>query len=664
MTMTTVRTQTSNVLVIGSGAAGMRAAIAAHQAGSEVVIVGKRPRLDAHTVLASGGINAALGTVDPEDSWQQHFADTVAEGYLLGDPRIVEIVVREAAAAVEELAAWGCNFARTEDGRLDQRFFGAHRWRRTCYAGDYSGRAILHTLAAKVAELGIAVIDEHYVSRLLVADGTCFGALAFDLHDGSRAAFVADAVVLCGGGHTRIWRRSSSRRDENFGEAMALGLRAGTRVMDMELVQFHPTGMVAPEEAAGVLVTEAVRGEGGRLYNVDGERFMARYDPARMELSTRDRVALANYTEIAEGRGGPHGGVFLDITHAGKELILTKLPRMYRQFIEYQMLDISQHPMEVAPTAHYSMGGIVVEPESHATDVIGLYAAGECAAGLHGANRLGGNSLTETVVVGRRAGEAAAAFSAESDIAFHPRRVIDDANDELEAMVSPGPELARPLQRALRNVMWEHCGVTRDGDGLVAGLARLEEIRAVVADVDVRPSAEGWADLAQLIDLRAGLLVAEASMRGALARRETRGCHNRTDFPELDPAWQRQPAIAPRRRRAPRRAVERGGRAGSGGARRLAGPGRSHPGRRPPPRVGRGKASYDRVHVRDLHLQARQDLRSHPRPGRPRPRRRHRRGPRLPRAERSGQVDHHPRAPRSAACRLRGRRAPRRRPVA
>jgi succinate dehydrogenase / fumarate reductase flavoprotein subunit len=536
--VTSARTHTASVLVIGSGGAGLRAAIAAHDAGAEVVVVGKRSRLDAHTVLASGGINAVLGTRDPEDSWQQHFADTLGEGYLLGDPRVVEILVREAPAAVEELDAWGCEFARTDDGRIDQRFFGAHRWRRTCYAGDYSGRAILQTLAAKVAALGIPIVEEQYVSRLLIADGACFGALAFDLHDGSRTAFVADAVVLCGGGHTRIWRRSSSRRDENFGEAIALALRAGCRVKDMELVQFHPTGMVAPEEAAGVLVTEAVRGEGGHLYNALGERFMARYDSKRMELSTRDRVALANYTEIAEGRGGPNGGVFLDITHVPKDIIVTKLPRMYRQFIEYQMLDISRERMEVAPTAHYSMGGIVVEPETHATEVVGLYAAGECTAGLHGANRLGGNSLAETIVFGKRAGAAAAAFSADSDIAIHPRRVVEEAGEELDAMIGSGPELARPLQRALRNVMWERGGVVRDDAGLRDGLSRLDEIRAVVADVDVRPSAEGWSDLAQLIDLRAGLLVAEATMRGALARRESRGCHNRADFRDLDPALQ------------------------------------------------------------------------------------------------------------------------------
>src|SRR5215475_12663825 len=225
-----VRTETANVLVIGTGGAGLRAAIAADRAGAEVVVVGKRPRLDAHTVLASGGINAVLGTRDPEDSWEQHFADTV---------------VRESPAAVQELADWGCPFARTADGALDQRFFGAHRWRRTCYAGDFTGRAILHTLAAKVADLRIPVIEQQYISDLLVADGACFGALGFDLRDGNRSAFLADAVVLCGGGHTRIWRRSSSRRDENFGEGMALALRAGCRLMDMELVQFHPTGMVA-----------------------------------------------------------------------------------------------------------------------------------------------------------------------------------------------------------------------------------------------------------------------------------------------------------------------------------------------------------------------------------------------------------------------------------
>jgi succinate dehydrogenase / fumarate reductase flavoprotein subunit len=530
------RSNVANVLVIGTGAAGLRAAIAAHQAGAEVVVLGKRRRDDAHTVLAAGGINAALGTVDPQDSWQQHFGDTLREGYFLADPRVVELMATEAPAAVLELADWGAPFARLPDGRLDQRFFGAHRWRRTCYAGDWTGRAILRTLAAKVAELGLAVIDDQYVSQLLVTDGTCFGALAFDLETGERTVFLADAVVLAAGGHTRIWRRSSSRRDENTGDGMYLALRAGCRLQDMELVQFHPTGMVAPEEAAGTLVTEAVRGEGGRLKNALGERFMGRYDPERMELSARDRVALANYTEIAEGRGGPNGGVFLDITHLGKDAILEKLPRMYRQFLDYQMLDISQQPMEVAPTAHYSMGGVVVDPDTHATDVAGLYAAGEVTAGLHGANRLGGNSLAETIVFGRRAGEAAARYSAARDVALRARQVVAAADEELSGFIRHGRQFARPLQRALRDTMWETCGVVREQAGLQRGLERLAELRQLAADVDVRPTSEGYGDLAHALDLRGSLAAAEATLLGALARTESRGAHQRRDHPELDPA--------------------------------------------------------------------------------------------------------------------------------
>jgi succinate dehydrogenase / fumarate reductase flavoprotein subunit len=316
---------------------------------------------------------------------------------------------------------------------------------------------------------------------------------------------------------------------------MYLALRAGCRLADMELVQFHPTGMVTPEEAAGTLVTEAVRGEGGHLKNALGERFMARYDPQRMELSARDRVALANYTEITQGRGGPNGGVFLDISHLDKDQILEKLPRMYRQFLELQMLDISQHPMEVAPTAHYSMGGVVVDPQTHATDVAGLYAAGEVTAGLHGANRLGGNSLAETVVFGRRAGEAAATYSASRDLQLRARDVVRAADQELSSFVRHGSEFARPLQRALRDTMWETCGVVRDQAGLRRSLDRVVELRGLAGQVDVRPTSEGYADLAHALDLRASLAAAEATLLGALTRTESRGAHQRRDHPELSP---------------------------------------------------------------------------------------------------------------------------------
>ncbi|MEM1248444.1 MAG: FAD-binding protein [Acidobacteriota bacterium] len=534
------RSQICNVLIIGSGGAGLRAAMAAHEAGAEVIVLGKRMRNDAHTVLAAGGINAALATVDAEDTWQQHFVDTYQEGYHLAEPRTVELLVREAPARLHELADWGTPFARTESGELDQRYFGAHRYRRTCYAGDYTGRAILNTLTDRVQGLDIPIHDMRYVSRLLVDDSTgeplCFGAMAFDIITGERLVYLADAVVLAAGGHTRIWRRSSSRRDENTGDAMRLGLQAGCELADMELVQFHPTGMVFPEPMAGTLVTEAVRGEGGHLLNRDGERYMERYDPERMELSTRDRVALANYTEIVEGRGTENNGVYLDISHRSKDYILDKLPRMYRQFMESQMLDISQHAMEVAPTAHYTMGGIVVEPDSHATRVGGLFAAGECTCGVHGANRLGGNSLAEILVFGKRAGESAAAHSAELDLQRRSRSVVQAAHDELDELTKHGEELARPLQRAVRDVMWGHCGVVRSEDKLVSGLDRLHQIREAARYVDVRPSAEGYGDLALALDLLGSLDSAEATVRGAIARKESRGSHQRSDYVELDPA--------------------------------------------------------------------------------------------------------------------------------
>lgn len=529
------RTSVSNVLIVGSGAAGLRAAIAVQAAGREVVVIGKRLRKDAHTVLAAGGINAALGTVDPEDCWQHHYADTLVEGHFLAAPRAVEIVTREAAAAVLELAEWGCPFARLPNGRLDQRFFGAHRYRRTCYAGDFTGRAMLFTLADKLNELGIEIHENQYVSRLLVRQGVCFGAIAFDLQSGDRTIYLADAVILAAGGHTRLWRRSSSRRDENTGDGFALALRAGAALADMEMVQFHPTGMVAPEEMAGTLVTEAVRGEGGRLYNSHGERFMDRYDPQRMELSARDRVALAIYTEITEGRAGPNGGVLLDISHRSKEDILQRLPRMYRQFMESQMLDISHDRMEVAPTAHYSMGGVVVIPDTHATQVEGLYAAGEVASGVHGANRLGGNSLVETLVFGRRAGEAAAAFSQAISAQLRDPGAIAEAHDELNLITREGEELARPLQRALRDNMWEHCGVVRDDERLRKGLDRLASITAATANVDVRPTSEGYRDLALALDLRGALVAAEATLRCAIERRESRGAHQRRDYPDANP---------------------------------------------------------------------------------------------------------------------------------
>ena len=532
------RTATS-VLVIGTGAAGLRSAIELAERGVQVLCIGKRRRDDAHTVLASGGINAALGTMDPEDSWEQHAADTLREGHWLGNPVSVGLLCQEAPAAIDDLVRWGARLAREDDGRLTQRYFGAHRWRRTCFAGDYTGREIQLTLGRRAAEVGVELRDDVYVTRLLVHEGRVFGAYGFDVDDGSRWLIVADAVILAAGGHTRIWRRSSSRRDENTGDAMRLGAEAGCRLRDMELVQFHPTGMIYPEESAGTLVTEAVRGEGGILRNAAGERFMERYDPERLELSARDRVALANYTEISEGRGTEHGGVLLDISHLERDLILSRLPRMYRQFVDLAMLDITQSPMEVAPTAHYSMGGVHVHPETHATDVEGLFAVGECATGVHGGNRLGGNSLAECLVFGRIVGAEAARWSTELGVQVRDRGAIDAARHEVDGLLSGrGEEFARPLQRAVRDLMSECCGVVRSEGGLRIGLARLEEVAGRAERLEVRPDIAGYADLAHAFDLQGSLLAARATLDCALERRETRGAHNRADFPDEDPELQ------------------------------------------------------------------------------------------------------------------------------
>ncbi|MFI6923456.1 L-aspartate oxidase [Nonomuraea spiralis] len=529
----------TSVLVIGTGGAGLRAAIELAEHGVDVLAVGKRPKADAHTSLAAGGVNAALATMDPEDSWQQHAADTLKESYLLANPETVRIVTAGAARGIEDLQRYGMPFDREQDGRISQRYFGAHTYRRTAYAGDYTGLEIQRTLINRAAQLDVPILDTVYITRLLVRDNVVFGAYGFDLTDGSRYVIHADAVILAAGGHTRIWRRTSSRRDENTGDSFRLAVLAGCRIRDPELVQFHPSGLIAPENAAGTLVSEAARGEGGILRNQLGERFMARYDAERMELSTRDRVALAAYTEIKEGRGTPNGGVWLDVSHLPRETIMTRLPRVYQTLLELQMLDITKDPIEIAPTAHYSMGGVWVRPEDHSTGVDGLYAIGEAASGLHGANRLGGNSLIELLVFGRIVGRAAAEYSAGLDAQRRSAEALGNARSEVdELLAADGPENVRALQRALRDIMTEHAGVVRDADGLRKGLAQLAEVEARIDDVGVHPDIAGFQDLAHAFDLKSSALAARATIEAALERRETRGCHNRSDYPELDPALQ------------------------------------------------------------------------------------------------------------------------------
>lgn len=525
------------VLVIGTGGSGLRAAIELAERRTAVLVVGKRPRGDAHTTLAAGGINAPLATMDLDDTWQQHAADTLEEGYLLADPAMVETVTQGAARGIEDLERYGMRFAREADGRISQRFFGAHTYRRTAFAGDYTGLELQRTLINRAAQLRVPILDTVYVTRLLVRDNVVFGAYGFDLDTGVPCVIHADAVILAAGGHTRIWRHTSSRRDENTGDAFRLAVDAGARLRDPELVQFHPSGLLEPESAAGTLVSEAARGEGGILRNGLGERFMSRYDPQRMELSTRDRVALAAYTEIKEGRGTEHGGVWLDVSHLPRTTIMERLPRVYRTLLDLQLLDITTAPIEIAPTAHYSMGGVRVRALDYGTGVEGLYAIGEASSGLHGANRLGGNSLIELLVAGRIAGEASAAYSASLEAHQRSAAAVRDAHDELSStLASRGSENVRVVQRALRDVMTEHAGVVRNEEGLLAGLAELAEIEERIGDIGVHPDLAGFHDVAHAFDLKASALAARATLEAALARRETRGCHNRSDYPAIDEA--------------------------------------------------------------------------------------------------------------------------------
>lgn len=528
-------TISTSVLVIGTGGSGLRAAIEVAESGTDVLAVGKRPKDDAHTSLAAGGINAALATMDPDDSWQQHAADTIKEAYDLANPRTVEIVTQGAEQGISDLERYGMDFAKEDDGRISQRFFGAHTWRRTAFAGDYTGLEIQRTLIHRAEALNVPILDRVYITKLLVADGRVFGAFGFDIVDGSRYRIHADAVILAAGGHNRIWRRTSSRRDENTGDSFRLAVEAGARLRDAELVQFHPSGIIEPENAAGTLVSEAARGEGGILRNGLGERFMERYDPERMELSTRDRVALAAYTEIAEGRGTENGGVWLDVSHLPRETIMNRLPRVFQTMMETQMLDITQSPIEIAPTAHYSMGGVWVDPVEHSTDVEGLWAIGEASSGLHGANRLGGNSLIELLVFGRIVGQSAIAYSSELGAQVRSQSAIAEARAEIDDLLSSeGTENVRALQREIRNLMTEHAGVVRDEAGLAEGLEKLASVEARMSDVGIHPDIAGFSDLSHAFDLKSSVLAARATLECALERRETRGCHNRSDYPEQD----------------------------------------------------------------------------------------------------------------------------------
>ncbi len=532
----------TDVLVLGAGGAGLRGAIAAAESGARVLIVCKSLLGKAHTVMAEGGVAAAMHNVAYQDSWEVHFADTMKGGKLLNDWRMAELHARESPERVLELERWGAVFDRTWQGRIHQRPFGAHTYPRLAHIGDRTGLELLRTLQDKAVHTpGVDVHMEVTVFRLLKSDGRIAGALAYRRKDGSLILYRCAALLLATGGAGKMYRVTSNSW-ESTGDGTALAFDAGAQLRDMEMVQFHPTGMVWPAGVRGILVTEGVRGEGGVLRNKDGERFMERYDHERMELSSRDIVARAINSEVNAGRGSPHGGVFLDITHRKPEFIKSKLPSMYEQFLKLAKVDITRQPMEVAPTIHYAMGGIRVDAETGASTVLGLFAAGEVAAGLHGANRLGGNSLSDLLVFGRRAGEGAAASvkaGAKAAGAKLDPKEIDSAVAALMAPLDrPAGENPYHLQAEIQDVMSKHAPIVRDAAGMEEGLDKIVELGSRVRACGTGGSRSlafnpGWHTAT---DLHSMLVNSEALLRSALERKESRGAHARSDYPKLDDA--------------------------------------------------------------------------------------------------------------------------------
>jgi succinate dehydrogenase / fumarate reductase flavoprotein subunit len=551
-----------DVVVVGAGGAGLRAAIEASAQGAKTALVCKSLLGKAHTVMAEGGIAAAMGNVWPEDNWKVHFRDTMRGGKMLNNWRMAQIHAQEAPDRVLELEEWGALFDRTKDGRILQRDFGGHRYARLAHVGDRTGLEMIRTLQQHAVHKGIDVFMECTVQRLLTDGGRISGAFGYWRESGRLIVFKCKAVVLATGGVGKIYSITSNSW-EYTGDGITLALDAGADLIDMEMVQFHPTGMVWPPSVRGILVTEGVRGDGGTLKNSDGQRFMFNYIPEFFKAETadseeeadawyddkknhrrtpdllpRDEVARAINTEVKEGRGSPHGGVFLDIaSRRGADYIKRRLPSMYHQFKELAGVDITTDPMEVGPTCHYIMGGVRVDADTAATTVPGLFAAGEVAAGMHGANRLGGNSLSDLLVFGRRAGLYAAECAKASD----GRLQVDESEVEsvAETLLAPfectGGENPYAIQAELQDCMQKLVGIIRTEAELQQALEEIECFRQRLQNVKAEGNRQynpGW-HLA--LDLHPMLTVSEAVTRSALERKESRGGHTRDDYPSTDP---------------------------------------------------------------------------------------------------------------------------------
>ena len=559
-------THEQDVLVIGAGGAGLRAAIEASAGGCSVGLVCKSLLGKAHTVMAEGGIAAALGYVEPKDNWKVHFRDTMKGGRYLNQWRMAQLHAMEAPDRVKELEEWGALFDRTADGRILQRNFGGHKYPRLAHVGDRTGLEMIRTLQQHGIHCGMQVYMECTITRLLVdAAGRVRGAFGYWRDSGRFVVFRASAVVLATGGIGRAFRINSNSW-ECTGDGQALAYLAGAELMDMEFMQFHPTGMVWPPSVRGTLITEGVRGEGGTLRNKAGKRIMFDYIPelyanetanteeeadlwlrestsggsskARRtpDLLPRDIVARAIHSEVKAGRGSPHGGVFLDIsTRRSEKDIKRKLPAMYQQFKELGDVDITKEPMEVGPTAHYAMGGVRVDPETQESRIKGLFAAGECAAGMHGANRLGGNSLSDLLVFGRIAGLQAAKFAKGNPAPWLDDGEIEEATREalapFDRAEGPNPFL---LHEDLKDKMHTYVGIIRSEEDLLKGVEHVERLKEATSRAKVEGNRHFNAAWHQVFDMRNMLVISEAMARAALVRKESRGAHAREDHPDQD----------------------------------------------------------------------------------------------------------------------------------
>ncbi len=531
-----IKTISTDVLIIGSGGAGSRAAIEVDDAGLNAIIVSKGLSFRSGcTGMAEGGYNAVFKTVDKDDSIDAHFNDTLKGGSYLNDKKLVEILVSESPKRLVDLENYGALFDRQESGEIDQRPFGGQSFRRTCYQGDRTGAELLNALKEEIIRRDIECIDEVMITSLVTDGNQVIGATGLNLKDSSLIYFKAKATILASGGAGQLYPVTSNTFQKN-GDGYAISYRAGANLVDMEQVQFHPTGMVAPESKKGVLVTEAVRAEGGKLINSEGERFMSKYAPEKMELATRDVVARSIYQEIIEGRGTENGGVYLDISHLDDDYIDEKLETMVLQF-ENVGVDIKHGPIEVAPTAHHFMGGLKINTDA-SSSLDNLFGAGEVCGGVHGANRLGGNALADTQVFGRIAGVSASKAAKESELKSNEEMVREEAS-RIEGLIKKGSIKPKEFKNRIKNLMWEKVAIVREEKTLNEALGQLQEMQKELADLDVSDKKQYNTDLVTALEVINMIEICILTVKSAIIRRESRGAHFRSDFPETKDEWKK-----------------------------------------------------------------------------------------------------------------------------